>query len=71
LRSESGRDATEKRARMGGLPNSDGSERKRTGPIWMGMRSEQGFARGGQNMRRLEDRGLKGAKLFPKEQGPR
>jgi len=71
MRGESGRDATEKGARMGGLPNSDRSERKRAGPIWMDMRSEKGLARGRQYMRRLEDRGLKGAKLFPKEQGPR
>ena len=55
---------------MGGLPDSDRSKRKRAGPIRMNMGSENSLARGRRNMRRLEGGTPKGAKLFPKEQGP-
>ena len=69
-RSRGRRNAMEKRARVGGLPDSDRSKRKRAGPIRMNMGSEKGLARGRRNMRRLEGGKPKGAKLFPKEQGP-
>ena len=65
MRGESGRNATEKGARVGGLPDSDRSKRKRAGPIRMNMGSEKSLAGGRRSVRRLEGGKPKGAKLFP------
>ena len=65
MRSESGRDATEKGARVGGLPDSNRSKRERTRPIRMNMGSKKSLAGGGRSMRRLEGRDLERAKLDP------
>jgi len=65
MRGESGRAATEKGARVGGLPDSDRSKRKRTGPIRMNMGSEKSLAGGRRSMRRLKGGKPERAKLVP------
>ena len=71
LRDGSRRDATEKGARMGGLPNSDRSKREGTGLVRVRMRSKQGSTGRERFMRRLEDRDSESAKVFPEKKGPR
>jgi hypothetical protein len=71
LKDGSRRDATEKGARMGGLPNSDRSKREGTGLVRVRMRSKQGSTGRERFMRRLEDRDSESAKVFPEKKGPR
>ena len=65
MRSESGRDATEKRARVGGLPNPNRSKRERARPIRMDMGSKESLPGGRRSMRRLKGGKPERAKLVP------
>ena len=71
MRGESGRDATEKRARMGGLSNSGRSKRDGTGLVRGKVRSKQGSTRRGICVRGLEDGDSESAKPFPEKESPR
>ena len=68
---ESGRDAAEKRARMGGLSNSGSSKGDWAGLVRGKMGSKQGSTRRGIRVRGLEDRGSESAKPFPEKKSPR
>ena len=67
MESESGRDATEKRARMGGLSNSGSSKGDWAGLVRGKMRSKQGSTRRGIRVRRLKNSGSESAKPFPEK----
>ena len=71
MRGESGRDATEKRARMGGLSNSGRSKRDGTGLVREKVRSKQGSTGRERCVRRLEDGDSESAKPFPEKKSPR
>ena len=67
----SGRDATEKRARMGGLSNSGRSKGDWAGLVRGKVRSKQGSTRRGICERGLEDGDSESAKPFPEKESPR
>jgi len=71
MRGESGRDATEKRARMGGLSNSGSSKGDWAEMVRGKMGSKQGSTRRERCVRGLEDGDSESAKPFPEKESPR